>query len=467
MRDTLVFASLVGLSIGCGSSPSTESGVRIGTVKSAIIGGTLDSSDSSVIELLYIVGLSPSDCNGTSTCLQTCMDITTRQPCSSGASCRCGVGAVCSGELVGPHSVLTAGHCTDLVAGGTFSGPGGPQLKLCTSQADVQSLAAGTLPSSGCNIDAFAIFNNRCTTNDTMESCETALLQNGDYIRADQVVNPGYNPNVPSPFPTSAADTDNDIGLVHLSSATQANGNAEPALLLFNRDDLGAQCSDLGELKTVGYGITDPDAGKSALSGIKYTVTHDWRVRDTWHIEADGAQADGLQACGVGTGLEPTCEGDSGGPTFDSAGHIVGVTSYGDQGCVDIAVSTRTDAYASWIDSTMTGWGDPKNGTVVPVDSGAAGPCDACSGVDDGAAPLPEASAQSASADASVQAEASMPEEGDAESATVQGHSTGGCSVGSTAPDRGQAVAVVPLMMMATTFLRRRRSTKRAPVHRQ
>ncbi len=434
--------------------------MRIGTTKSAIIAGTLDPDDPSVIELLYIVALSPSDCGGASSCLQTCLD-GTGQPCTTGASCLCGVGAVCTGELVGPHSVLTAGHCTDLAAGGTLSGAGGPALTLCTSPADVMTLASGSLPSSGCNVDALALFNNRCTSTDLMESCERNLLQYGDYIIADQVVNPGYNANVQSPFPDSSTNTDNDIGLVRLSSTTLINGNPEPDLLVFNRDDLGPQCTDLGEQKSVGYGITDPTQGKNALSGLKYTVTHDTKVRDAWHIEADGAQPDGLQVCGAGTGEEPTCEGDSGGPSFDSAGHIVGVTSYGDQGCMDIAVSTRTDAYAAWIDSTMTGWGDPKNGTTVaPADSGVA-----TMGGDTGAPSGPEASAPAANAEASTDtAEASADEEAGVRAATIQSSSSGGCSVGVTDRDR-RAGSFVPLFIVAAAFVRRRR--RDAPVLRQ
>lgn len=202
--------------------------LRIGTAKSAIISGTLDSDDPAVVELFYIVGLSPSACDGGASCSQSCFD-STGQSCTSGATCLCEVGATCTGELVGPRSVVTAGHCTDLAAGGTLSGPNGPALTLCTSPADVMALSAGTPPSSGCNVAAYAIFNNRCTSTDAMESCERALIQNGDYIIADAFVNPGYDAHT-TPFPDSSADTDNDIGLVRLSSSTLENGAAEPNL---------------------------------------------------------------------------------------------------------------------------------------------------------------------------------------------------------------------------------------------
>ena len=288
MRNILVFASLVGLSVACSSDPSTRGEPRgIGTTKSAIIGGELDSANPSVIELLYLVALPPSGCGGDSTCLSSCHDAM-GQSCSSGASCLCGLGAECTGELIGPRTVLTAGHCTDLTAGGTLS-PNGPALTLCTSPDDVMALLSGTPPASGCTVSALVIFNNRCTTTDTMESCEISLIRGGDYVIADQVINPGFAAHVTPPY--TSTNNDQDIGLVHLASATLTNGGAEPGLLLFNRADLGSQCTDLGDLKSVGYGITQPTQGSSALSGLKYEVTHDEKVKDTWHLEAAGSAA--------------------------------------------------------------------------------------------------------------------------------------------------------------------------------
>ena len=458
MRDILVFALLVGLSIGCGTGPSTQNGpLKIGSTSSAIIGGEPDPDDPSVIELLYIVALTPADCDGGAACLKSCLD-TTGQPCTSGATCRCGLSAGCTGELIGPHSVVTAGHCTDLTAGGTLSGAGGPALTLCTSPSDVMMLAGGTQPSSGCNIAALALFNNRCTTTDLMESCEQSLIQYGDYIIGDQLINPGYDRDAVPPYTTT--NNDNDIGLVHLSSTTLVNGGPEPGLLVFNRAEIGAQCADLGGLKSVGYGITQPSQGSNALAGLKYEVTSDAKVKDSWHIEEDGAQAYPWQTCGPGTGEEPTCEGDSGGPSFDSAGRIVGITSLGDPNCVAYGESTRIDAYAAWIDTTMTGWGDPKNGTGVSTDSGATGDCDVC--VDDAAtAVAPEASEPQGTADAA------STEEGEAGGGTPRIQTSGsggssGCSVGVAVPEGRGAGALAPLLIMATALLRRRPTDRSA-----
>jgi hypothetical protein len=456
MRNILVFALLVGLAIGCGSDPPAQ-GVaqKIGATSSAIIGGDLDPGDPSVIELLYIVGLTPSDCDGGAACLQSCLDATTGQPCTSGATCRCGVSAGCTGELIGPHSVVTAGHCTDLTTGGTLSGPGGPTLTLCTSEADTKMLASGTAPSSGCNIAAFALFNNRCTTTNSMGSCEATLIQYGDYIVADQLVNPDYERNAVPPY--TATNNDNDIGLVHLTSTTLVNGGPEPDLLRFNRADLGTECTDLGGLKSVGYGITQPSQGSMALAGLKYEVTTDAKVKDAWHIEEDGAQAYPSQTCGPGTGEEPTCEGDSGGPSFDSNGFIVGITSLGDPNCTAYGESVRIDAYASWLDSTMAGWGDPANGTVVPVDSGSLSDSPAF----DDATPIgPEASATVVEAEASA-----IEAEGGADRSAIQsgGSSSGssGCAVGAASPDGRRAGGLALLLTLATALARRRALRRR------
>jgi MYXO-CTERM domain-containing protein len=316
------------------------------------------------------------------------------------------------------------------------------------------ALSSGAVPSSGCNLDVLVLFDNVCTSTNLMGACEQALIQSGDYIIGDQLVNPGFNASASSSIPDSAANTDNDIGLVRLSSSTLVNGRPEPGVLLFNRSDLGAQCTDLGELTSVGYGITEPSQGSSALSGLKYTVTHDAKVKDAWHIEADGAQPDPLQTCGVGSGEEPTCEGDSGGPSFDSTGVIMGVTSLGDETCSAISVSTRIDAYAPWIDTTMASWGDPKNGTIAPADGGST--------TDAGPPSGDEASTSNADASAST-GEGGAPTEAEGGTdVTVQASASGGCSVGVAVPGGRRTGALAPLLMMVTAVARRRRRTARA-----
>ncbi len=91
----------------------------------------------------------------------------------------------------------------------------------------------------------------------------------------------------------------------------------------------------------------------------------------------------------VGRPGQTTCQGDSGGPSFMKIGGqdvIVGITSYGEQGCVNYGSVTRVDLAASWIDPYITAsGGGGGGGTCTPVcagrvcgDDGCAGSCGAC-----------------------------------------------------------------------------------------
>jgi hypothetical protein len=470
----LVLPALLPLACSSGATSDLDTS-GIGTTRSDIIGGTLDAADKSVLEILYAASYPLSACNGDSTCLQGCLDATTGMPCTSGATCSCGSSATCTGSLIGPHTVVTAGHCTDFSAGGELTGAGRPALTLCSSASDVMAITAGQPTKSGCNLAIFVLFNNACTTNDAADSCETGLIGAGNYVIADSVTNPGYDGAVVPPY--TSTNNDDDIGLIHLQSSTLHNGRAEPGILTFNRTGLGASCSDLGNLRFVGYGVTDPTQGASAIAGVKYAVSRDARVKDSWHNEEDGMQTSPLSTCGPGSGQEPTCSGDSGGPSFNSGGVIVGVTSLGDPACIAYGQDTRIDAYASWIDGKMAGWGDPKNGTSAALDAGADGnQCAADCGVMTG----PDASRMSATDSAVSTAEGgeggtaqdagnprSMtgtddaggpPSSGDSGgSGGTGGHSgCSGCTVGATGPDGTGRATVLLSSTFAVSFLARR-----------
>ena len=238
--------------VACGAQQSASVAYKprapLSTAHQGIINGTVDgSSDPSVIELMYIE--------------------------SNGA-------ATCTGELVGPHSVMTAGHCTDLTAGGELSGQGGPALNLCTTSTQINSMLQNG-SASGCNLLVLALFNNTCTTNSVNETCETNLINAGNYIVVDQLVNPGYNSN--------SSGNDNDIGLAHLNSTTLQSGHAVPGpILTFNRASLGSTCTDLGSLTFMGFGIGHRSQGNGQVTGMRYKTTHDIKVHDQWHTEEDG-----------------------------------------------------------------------------------------------------------------------------------------------------------------------------------
>jgi len=464
-------ALLAALAVACGSAgPSDLDNSGVGTTESPIIGGTLDATDSSVLEIFYISTYPLSACNGNASCLKGCFVPSTGQACSSGSSCVCGLGATCTGELIGPHTVVTAGHCTDLTAGGEVAGPGGPALTICSSTSDVMAVASGQ-PTSACNLDVFVLFDNKCTTNDIMSTCEQGLVTAGSYIVADKVINPGYDGSVQPPY--TATSNNNDIGLVHLGSSRLENGQAEPGILTFNRAALGAACSDLGSLRFVGYGVTTASAGSSAISGVKYSVTHDVRVKDTWHNEEDGAQADPQATCGPGSGEEPTCSGDSGGPSFDSAGVIVGITSLGDTACMSYGQDTRIDAYADWIDGVMAGWGDPKNGSPATPDAGSAdgacGSCRATTGTDSGGGSLADSSVRTGdggngagggSGDGAADASSGAADATGSSGGRSGG--SGGCAVGAAGSGGTEQGLTMMSVTFAVCFLARRRRPVRS-----
>src|SRR5262249_41506588 len=78
----------------------------------------------------------------------------------------------------------------------------------------------------------------------------------------------------------------------------------------------------------------------------------------------------------VGRSGQTTCQGDSGGPSFMNIGGadvIVGITSYGEQGCVSYGSVTRVDLSASWIDPYITANGGGGGGGGAGGGEGGAG----------------------------------------------------------------------------------------------
>ncbi len=76
----------------------------------------------------------------------------------------------------------------------------------------------------------------------------------------------------------------------------------------------------------------------------------------------------------IGKAGQTTCQGDSGGPSFmniDGADVIVGITSFGEYGCVSYGSSTRVDLSAAWIDPFIAA-----NGGVPNKPDGGSGGAD-------------------------------------------------------------------------------------------
>ena len=108
----------------------------------------------------------------------------------------------------------------------------------------------------------------------------------------------------------------------------------------------------------IGYGFTD---GNGNGSGIKRELA------TTIGDVHDGVL--GLAENGTGT-----CQGDSGGPTLYDAGggvtEVVGVSSYGSQGCPGGGYMSRTELCAPWLDSVAGPFAAPPDMTppAAPAD---------------------------------------------------------------------------------------------------
>jgi V8-like Glu-specific endopeptidase len=104
------------------------------------------------------------------------------------------------------------------------------------------------------------------------------------------------------------------------------------------------------KVHVVGFGNDNGWAGTG--SGLK---------REIWTKIAGLEQG----VVNIGKAGQTTCQGDSGGPTFmnmDGVDVIIGITSYGLQGCVDYGSSTRVDLAASWIDPYIDANGGAPDG---------------------------------------------------------------------------------------------------------
>ncbi len=124
----------------------------------------------------------------------------------------------------------------------------------------------------------------------------------------------------------------NDIALVRLDSSVT---EATPVPHLPSSSGLGS--SDVGnDLNFAGFGTTE-----SGSYGQLLQV--DQTLRGVYSTTIFYRQSSG-----------GPCSGDSGGPAYYQVGtdwYVVGVTSYGDWACTNYGVSTKVDAYDTWIDS--------------------------------------------------------------------------------------------------------------------
>ena len=246
----------------------------------------------------------------------------------------------CSGTLVAADVVVTAGHCLD-------TAKGGKNFK--------------TMPPSSLAIYAGG---------EQASSDPSPFL----VMASETLIHPGYDRNA----------LFDDIALVRTAVSVPPSV-AEPVANLPSA--LGFRSSDVGALALnfAGFGVTEYNTSgvllqaDGLLGGLGCTVSGCY-----------GADDPATQISYTQYNAGP-CFGDSGGPAFlyrDGVPYLGGVTSWGDQYCTQFGVSTRVDAYQSWIDAFADG---PPPGP----DCSADGVCNAeCAAGDD-----PDCSAAAACGD--------------------------------------------------------------------
>jgi secreted trypsin-like serine protease len=226
-----------------------------GVVEEDIIGGTADTGDSAVV-LLYMT-----------------------VPGQQGAS-------LCTGEVISPHVVLTAAHCTGgedpTVTNTVYHVYPGPDLTKAT--------AADLLP----------------------------------------VKEAHFNPQ----FSVNNLEGGNDIGVVILQNAMPTTITP----LTMNRTSLDAPSMDGKQVRFVGYGLDNATAQTGAGVKRQTTTTMADHTASLLHF------TDGLHETCNGDSGGPAFM------TMGGKEVIVGLTSFGDVNCAQGGYDTRVDALADWVD---------------------------------------------------------------------------------------------------------------------
>lgn len=120
----------------------------------------------------------------------------------------------------------------------------------------------------------------------------------------------------------------NDIALLEL----EEDAGVDPVPVLFDRPTTG------WTVKLVGYGVSNGYAQSGGGTKREVDVTIYSLEDTTWSYRTMGGRS--------------ACNGDSGGPALYSMGGelvLMGITSWGDQYCVENGYYTRTDLYRSFL----------------------------------------------------------------------------------------------------------------------
>jgi hypothetical protein len=209
-----------------------------------------------------------------------------------------GVRYRCSATLVSETVLLTAAHCTFGVEG----------LTIVTFDDDV----AQNVQERDANVPVAA--------DPTVGYTEDDLAGFDGWYSGESFAHPQY-----SDF--TDMDNWNDVGVVVL---TESPGIAPAALAPLNQLDQYAQPALNSTLFTVvGYGteVRKPVSGPQKPTPMSYPLIRRYTEVVGQKLTPQILQVNGNENDNRGGG--GSCFGDSGGPTFDPAGYLVTVTSYG------------------------------------------------------------------------------------------------------------------------------------------
>lgn len=215
----------------------------------------------------------------------------------------------CSGTVIAPSWVLTAGHCV----------------------GNVTEAGAKTEPASKFWVD----WGNINWTKANVASVTEAFRPSGYYSNHAL---PPYD----------------DVGLLHLSSPV----SVEP-ILLATPATYAAEVQEGALMSAAGYGLTSPNATEIPEDMMLVTglVVEE--------LEESGKHND----VNIGSAQQRgTCEGDSGGPFIDKSGEEIGTTSAGPNGaCNDTAVQ-RIDVVDPWIAEHIEKTEPPTVTSITPAE---------------------------------------------------------------------------------------------------